>query len=194
MRRAPECGPCVLGDLDAVLTLLKTPDQRRAEIVAQGRQELEGTWAQNRIPGEHITDAHRLLKRALGLPHPFEEARSRANQVGLELAGGPSKMRRIPIGVKPEPLAVNPPSKPAPKKPATPPTPPTTVPAGSRGIPAAELPVPPVSSVTSTVRVNEDLLVRMEKLFGVKLAFRADLNYHVENFKIINAITGEEYR
>jgi len=38
------------------------------------------------------------------------------------------------------------------------------------------------------------LLVRMEKLFGVKLAFHADLNYHVENFKIINAITGEKYR
>lgn len=41
---------------------------------------------------------------------------------------------------------------------------------------------------------DADLLVRMEKLFSVKLAFRADLNYHVENFKIINAITGEEYR
>ena len=41
---------------------------------------------------------------------------------------------------------------------------------------------------------DADLLVRMEKMYGVKLAFRADLNYHVENFKIINAITGEEYR
>ncbi|WP_221030575.1 Rne/Rng family ribonuclease [Actomonas aquatica] len=43
---------------------------------------------------------------------------------------------------------------------------------------------------------NEDaeLLVRMERDFGVKLAFRADLSYHLENFKIINAITGEEYR
>jgi ribonuclease G len=41
---------------------------------------------------------------------------------------------------------------------------------------------------------DADLLVRMEKLFNVKLAFRADLNYHVENFKIINALTGEEYR
>ena len=41
---------------------------------------------------------------------------------------------------------------------------------------------------------DADLLVRMEKLFGVKLAFRADLNYHVENFKILNAQTGEEYR
>ncbi len=41
---------------------------------------------------------------------------------------------------------------------------------------------------------DADLLVRMEKLFGVKLAFRADPNYHVENFKIINANTNEEYR
>jgi ribonuclease G len=41
---------------------------------------------------------------------------------------------------------------------------------------------------------DADLLVRMEKLFGVKLAFRADPAYHVENFKIINATTGEEYR
>jgi ribonuclease G len=41
---------------------------------------------------------------------------------------------------------------------------------------------------------DSDLLVRMEKLFGVKLAFRADPNYHVENFKIINANTNEEYR
>ncbi len=41
---------------------------------------------------------------------------------------------------------------------------------------------------------DADLLVRMEKLFRVKLAFRADLNYHVENFKIINANTNEEYR
>ncbi|MBP8257285.1 MAG: Rne/Rng family ribonuclease [Opitutaceae bacterium] len=41
---------------------------------------------------------------------------------------------------------------------------------------------------------DADLLVRMEKLYGVKLAFRADPNYHVENFKIVNAATGEEYR
>jgi ribonuclease G len=41
---------------------------------------------------------------------------------------------------------------------------------------------------------DADLLVRMEKLFHVKLAFRADPNYHVENFKIINANTNEEYR
>src|SRR5690606_18328200 len=43
---------------------------------------------------------------------------------------------------------------------------------------------------------NEDaeLLVRMERDFGVKLAFRADPNYHLENFKIVNATSGEEYR
>jgi len=41
---------------------------------------------------------------------------------------------------------------------------------------------------------DAELLVRMERDFGVKLAFRADLSYHLENFKIINAVTGEEYR
>jgi len=50
-------------------------------------------------------------------------------------------------------------------------------------------------SILERLRVEDaDLLVRMEKLFGVKLAFRADPNYHVENFKIINALTNEEYR
>jgi ribonuclease G len=34
----------------------------------------------------------------------------------------------------------------------------------------------------------------MEKTCGVKLAFRADPNYHVENFKIVNAVSNEEYR
>ena len=41
---------------------------------------------------------------------------------------------------------------------------------------------------------DADLLVRMEKSFGVKLAFRADPAYHLEHFKIIDAATGEEYR
>lgn len=41
---------------------------------------------------------------------------------------------------------------------------------------------------------DADLLVRMEQNYGVKLAFRADPSFHVENFKIINAVTGEEYR
>jgi ribonuclease G len=41
---------------------------------------------------------------------------------------------------------------------------------------------------------DADLLVRIEKSFGVKLAFRADPVYHLEHFKIINAVSGEEYR
>ena len=50
-------------------------------------------------------------------------------------------------------------------------------------------------SVLERLRSEDaDLLVRMEKSFGVQLAFRADPNYHIENFKIINATTGEEYR
>jgi ribonuclease G len=50
-------------------------------------------------------------------------------------------------------------------------------------------------SILERLRAEDaDLLVRMEKLFQTKLAFRADPNYHVENFKIINANTNEEYR
>lgn len=41
---------------------------------------------------------------------------------------------------------------------------------------------------------DAELLVRMERDFAVKLAFRADLSYHVENFKIVDAVTGEEFR
>ena len=50
-------------------------------------------------------------------------------------------------------------------------------------------------SILERLRAEDaDLLVRMEKTYNVKLAFRADPNYHVENFKIINALTNEEYR
>ncbi len=50
-------------------------------------------------------------------------------------------------------------------------------------------------SILDRLRVEDsELLVRIEKTYGIKLAFRADPNYHVENFKIINAMTNEEYR
>ena len=50
-------------------------------------------------------------------------------------------------------------------------------------------------SVLERLKIEDaDLLVRMEKLYGVKLSFRADPSYHVENSKVLNAITGEEYR
>ncbi|HEX3729328.1 MAG TPA: Rne/Rng family ribonuclease [Opitutaceae bacterium] len=41
---------------------------------------------------------------------------------------------------------------------------------------------------------DADLLIRMEKTFGVKLAFRADPAFHVEHFKIVDTNTGEEFR
>jgi uncharacterized protein with ATP-grasp and redox domains len=86
MRRAPECRPCVLGDLATTLELLQVAPLRRAEIEREGRAQFEHSFPENRIPGEHIADAHRLLKRALALAHPFADARARANQVGMELA------------------------------------------------------------------------------------------------------------
>jgi ribonuclease G len=50
-------------------------------------------------------------------------------------------------------------------------------------------------SILERLRAEDsELLVRIEKTFGIKLAFRADPNSHVENFKIINANTNEEYR
>jgi prolyl oligopeptidase len=72
----------------------------------------------------------------------------------VELVGGPSRMRRIPLGVKAEPLARDLTRK---KK-----ADPVTIAPGARGIAVAELPVPPVSSVTSAVRVGDDLLLRIE--------------------------------
>jgi ribonuclease G len=41
---------------------------------------------------------------------------------------------------------------------------------------------------------DADLLVRLEKNYNIQLTFRADPNYHVENFKILNADTGDELR
>ena len=41
---------------------------------------------------------------------------------------------------------------------------------------------------------DKSLLVDIERLYDVKLSFRADPSYHVENFRIINAVTGSELR
>lgn len=41
---------------------------------------------------------------------------------------------------------------------------------------------------------DENLLEEIETLYNTRLSFRADYNYHVENFKVIDTVTGEEYR
>jgi len=41
---------------------------------------------------------------------------------------------------------------------------------------------------------DESLLVDIESLYDVKLSFRADVSYHMENFRLINAVTGAELR
>ena len=41
---------------------------------------------------------------------------------------------------------------------------------------------------------DERVLVEIEDTYGVKLSFRADPAYHVENFKIVDASTGQELR
>jgi len=41
---------------------------------------------------------------------------------------------------------------------------------------------------------DESLLIDIERLYDVKLSFRADASYHMENFRLMNAVTGEEVR
>lgn len=79
----------------------------------------------------------------------------------VETLGGPSRVRRIPLGVKAEPLASEPP--PPPKK-GQKQKPPRRFEVGVPSVvAAAELPLPPVSAVSSgVVRLGEDLLLRVE--------------------------------
>lgn len=96
----------------------------------------------------------------------------------VEIADGPSRVRRFPLEMKPEPLARElRPAKPTPSKgakptkkrarpapPPPPPPPPITIAPGARGAAAALLPLPPVSSITSAIAIGtgDDLLLRSE--------------------------------
>lgn len=77
----------------------------------------------------------------------------------IEIADGPSRVRRFPLGPKAEPLASEPKAT---KKGAPPAAPPPTIAPGARGLASAVLPLAPVSSVTDTLRIGDDLLVRVE--------------------------------
>jgi prolyl oligopeptidase len=82
----------------------------------------------------------------------------------VEIADGPSRVRRFPIAAKAEPLAREPrTTKPAKKgAPVAPPPSPITIALGTRGPAYAVLPLPPVSSVSGAIRIGEDLLLRVE--------------------------------
>ncbi len=92
----------------------------------------------------------------------------------VEIVGGPSRLRRIPVGEKPQALAKDTSTKRTKRgKPGT--NTAVTVAPGARGVAAAELPLPPVSSVTHVVRVGDDLLVRVESFLEMPAwyAYRA---------------------
>ncbi len=78
----------------------------------------------------------------------------------IEIVDGPSRVRRVPLAPKAEPLATEP-KKPT-KKGASRPPPPVTIAPGARGIAAAVLPLAPISSVAGALRVGDDLLLRVE--------------------------------
>jgi prolyl oligopeptidase len=92
----------------------------------------------------------------------------------IDLVGGPSRVRRVPLAPRREALAEAAPPRgagagsgkksngkgaAAPKRPAPAPA---AVDVASRGVPFAELPLPPVASVSGVVRVFGDLLFRVE--------------------------------
>lgn len=95
----------------------------------------------------------------------------------VELVGGPSRMRRVPLGTKPEPLARDAAPRGKTKKPELRPVP-TTIAAGARGVAIAELPIPPVSSVTAAVRVGDDLLIRLESYLDAPAWYRYRASEH----------------
>lgn len=92
-------------------------------------------------------------------------------------------MRRAPLTLSPEPLAREPKKPPPPKKgekpqKPEPPKPPVTIAPGERGVAFAELPLPPVSSVSSAVRVGDDVLVRIESFTEPAAWFRYRASEH----------------
>jgi prolyl oligopeptidase len=93
----------------------------------------------------------------------------------VELVGGPSRLRRVPLSVSPEPLARDTTKK---KRKSGASAAPTTIAAGARGIAVAELPLPPVSSVTSTQRIGDDLLVRIESYLEPPAWYRYRASQH----------------
>ena len=85
----------------------------------------------------------------------------------VDLLGGPSGARRLPLAPKVEPLAREAPRASSaaskkggkPKPAAAAPRPPAASPSG---VPFAELPLPPVASVSGVAKVGDDLLLRIE--------------------------------
>jgi prolyl oligopeptidase len=101
----------------------------------------------------------------------------------VELVGGPSRVRRVPLGGRAEPLAREAPKPVAPskKKPAPKPSkpePPITVAPGERGTVAAEIPLPPVASVSSALRAGDDLFLRIESFVEPPAWYRYRANEH----------------
>lgn len=80
----------------------------------------------------------------------------------VEIADGPSRVRRFPLVTKAEPLAFEKPVHPTKKGAPSASSSAAAFAPASRGPAAAVLPLPPVSSVTETTRVGDDVLFRME--------------------------------
>lgn len=135
---------------DGTLYLLSRKDAPRGKVVAF-RPPYDKP-AEERVPeGSAVIETIVATRSALYL---------------VELVGGPSRVRRVPLDVKAEPLAREAPRPPAkgqkPRKRAA--VPPPVAPSSPlrRGVASAELPLGAVVNVRDVVPVGEDLLLRVE--------------------------------
>jgi hypothetical protein len=89
MKTCARCAPCILDDLVGATERLGLRESVRAQVTDEAVAYLAATYragAGARLPSEHITEVHRILKRVAGLPMPFEELRRRCNEIGVAIA------------------------------------------------------------------------------------------------------------
>lgn len=86
MRLTYRCYPCILGDIAGALELAGAGEETASRVMAEVNALLHNEGAKRKPPSYYITEAHRALKREMGLAEPFAELRRRANEIGVELS------------------------------------------------------------------------------------------------------------
>ena len=140
------------------------PDRARLHDVRAGRQDL-GHLAERRAArqGRGVHAAVRQARRdvpARGRRRP--RGSRRHEDCALPRRAGGRTVAHASHSARRETGAARASARVKPKKGSPKPAGPQTIAAGTRGVAVAELPIPAVSSVTSAVRIGDDLLVRIE--------------------------------
>lgn len=86
MKTQPRCAGCVLDDVAGAAERLGLDAATTGRVMRRSLEHLAASFDGTRVPSEHITEVHRILKREASLPLPFAELRRRCNEAGLALA------------------------------------------------------------------------------------------------------------